>query len=106
VRSGKNRGKFIQQSAPGLGLSGKSNRIAPVLHFFTAQCSEYRENLYNDLSDFLSAARYWETPKKFGLTIESHREVSLEPRQIPDLDMKEYKLRITGVPLVDARVLS
>jgi len=50
------------------------------------------------LNDFLSAAKYWETPKNFGLTIESNREKSLEPIKYPDLDVNSYKAKVTGQP--------
>jgi len=50
------------------------------------------------LNDFLSAAKYWETPKQFGLTIESNRESSLEPKKFPDLDLSSYKAKVTGAP--------
>lgn len=50
------------------------------------------------LADFLSAARYWETPSKYGLTIESSREKSLMPSKYPDLDFGSYKAIVTGAP--------
>jgi len=50
------------------------------------------------LSDFLSAARYWEAPKDYGLTIENNRERSLEPTAHPDLDVGSYKAKVTGAP--------
>jgi phosphatidylserine/phosphatidylglycerophosphate/cardiolipin synthase-like enzyme len=52
------------------------------------------------LNDFLSAARYWETPDKFGLTIESNfensRSNSLGPTKYPDLDINSYKGALLG----------
>lgn len=48
------------------------------------------------LNDFLAGAKYWEQPRLYGLTIESNREVSLEPRAAPDLDLATYRARVTG----------
>ena len=51
------------------------------------------------LRDFLSAAQYWEAPSKYGLTIESSREMSLEllaPKKYPDLDLRSYKATVKG----------
>jgi len=48
------------------------------------------------LSDFLSAAKYWETPKLFGLTIESNRESYPSPEKYPDLDLDHYKANVKG----------
>lgn len=52
------------------------------------------------LNDFLSAAKYWETPKQFGLTIESNRENSLEPKKYPDLDPSSYKATVNGASAI------
>ena len=49
------------------------------------------------LADFLAAAQFWETPSRFGLTIESSREVSLAP-VAADLDLATYKAKVNGVP--------
>lgn len=58
----------------------------------------------NQLSDFLSASRYWENPRQFGVTIESSREVSLEPAEFPDLDFESYKALVTGDPSLGVQV--
>jgi phosphatidylserine/phosphatidylglycerophosphate/cardiolipin synthase-like enzyme len=48
------------------------------------------------LTDFLAAAKYWEQPSTYGLTIQSNREVSLEPAVNKDLDLATYRARVTG----------
>jgi phosphatidylserine/phosphatidylglycerophosphate/cardiolipin synthase-like enzyme len=57
------------------------------------------------LTDFLSAVKYWESPSQYGLTIESSREKSLAPIEFPDLDFASYKAMVTGAPMSDKRLM-
>jgi phosphatidylserine/phosphatidylglycerophosphate/cardiolipin synthase-like enzyme len=58
----------------------------------------------NDLIDFLRAAKYWENPSQYGLTIENNRTKSLAPVQYPDLNLQSYKAKVTGQPGVDPAI--
>ena len=58
----------------------------------------------NDLTDFLSAAKYWENPSQYGLAIENNRIQSLAPAQNPDLDLQSYKAKVTSQPGIDPAI--
>ncbi len=45
----------------------------------------------NELNDFLSAAKFWEFPDRYGLTIENNRNANLAPSQYLDLDLAKFQ---------------
>jgi phosphatidylserine/phosphatidylglycerophosphate/cardiolipin synthase-like enzyme len=49
----------------------------------------------NDFADFLSAARFWENPEQYGLTIENSKKTSFAPSKYPDLDVQKYLAKIS-----------
>lgn len=59
-----------------------------------------------ELTDFISAAKYWENPSLYGLAIENNRMNSLEPRKHPDLNLQSYKAKVTAQPGIDPAISS
>jgi phosphatidylserine/phosphatidylglycerophosphate/cardiolipin synthase-like enzyme len=51
-----------------------------------------------ELNDFLGAAKYWEKPRDFGLTIETDPSKAMDPKVYHDLDFDSYKAKVTKAP--------
>lgn len=99
-----NRRGYSHDSELDVGIFDQNKRFVRALRVKIWKSRLNTEAIANaplqdgQLADFLSAARYWEMPGKFGLTIESNRESSLEPARYPDLNLDSYKATVTGAP--------
>jgi hypothetical protein len=58
----------------------------------------------NELSDFLSASKFWEYPDQYGLPIENSKKDPFAPSHNPDLNLQSYKAIVTAQPGVSPQV--
>ena len=57
-----------------------------------------------ELTDFLSAAKFWEDPGGNGLPMENTKKSNVSPRKYPDLDFASYKAQVTAQPGVGPEI--